>query len=55
MSHCHLLMILKVLRNKMGVFRSLPATQGREHRELASWKSREMVLDAPAGWLPENR
>lgn len=53
-SHCHLLTILKVLRNKVGVFRSLPATQGREHRELATQKSRGMVLGASAEWLPEN-
>lgn len=51
-SHCHLLTILKVLRNEVGVFRSLPATQGRGGTK--SWKCRGTVLDAPAGWLPEN-
>lgn len=53
-SHCRLLTILKVLRNEVRVFRSLPATQGRGHWEMATWKCRGMVLDASAGLLPEN-
>lgn len=45
---------IKGLKKWSGSVQVSASHSGQGHQELATWKCRGMVLNAPAGWLPEN-